>query len=597
MNKNSDMEQTAYNFLYNRTKQIGNSIAKNYYGKKITYDEFRDEVSNVAKGFIGIGIGKQSRVGVIMPNVPETSYIQYGLNKIGAVSDFIDPRTKPIVLKDFVKNEKIDMIVCAEECYDDIILPIEDDLRTMIKIDSILTPSSTRSLPLGIKQLMELKKCLSSYNKKNNSIIDKISYNDFIKASKGIVGYTTDYEKDSLAIITHSSGTTGIPKPNPLTNENMNALVVQHDMLNLDLQSGMKFLHILPYFAAYGSVNCEHLGSCMGLEMMQVPVFSLENLAILVLKLKPNIIIGLPSWWESIRDSECMKNADLSFLNFAIAGGDSLDTVSEKTINEFLIKHGAHCILTKGHGMSEIAGCGTYAISKYNKLGDVGHPLPLMTYHVVDPETKKEIKFDGTKDIKGEAYISGPTLTPGMLDDKSTTNIDYLNGDRCVVSGDLITKRADGTIHFEERIDRGFSRFDGYKIHPSKIENCIKKHPAIKDCMVVQYYDESKFGNMPIIHVILNKEYETQDKESIIKEIIFETMQNDKDNTTRDIPTKWKFRDEIPLTLMQKQDYKSLINEGICGDEFTVVIEENNIKITSIEVLKPNIKNKIKIKS
>lgn len=596
-NQKKDYQKTVYQYLDVRTKNLGSNIAKNFYGKKITYDEFKDKISDVAKGFKGMGISEGSRVGVIMPNVPETSYIQYGLNKIGAVADYIDPRTKPIVLRDFIENENLDMLVCAKECYDSTIHPIESDVKSMLKIDQILTPSSFESLPFGLKQMMNLRSQIAKLSEKSKqqNIIDTLEYSQFIKQSKYLTGTTANYVADRLAIITHSSGTTGTPKPIPLTNDNMNVLVSQHDLLDLGIKPGMKFLHILPYFAAYGSVNSEHLGSCMGMEMLEIPIFDIEKLAYLVLKSKPNIIIGIPSWWEVIVDSLCMKDADLSFLTVAVAGGDSLDPIKEQRINDFLISHGAKCILSKGHGMSEIAGCGTYTTKDCNNYGDVGKPLPFTKYLVVDPNTKMLIPFDGTKEITGEAYITGPALSPGKLDGKDVIKTDYIGGHRCVVSGDLITVRKDGSIHFEERLDRGFTRFDGYKIHPSKIEKCIKEHPAIKDCMIVNYYEELYYGNMPIIHVVLNEEYVDIDYETIIDEIVFKNMQNDKELTTRDIPVKWKFRDSIPITLMSKKDYKKLISEGVNGNEYTVRIEEDNLKIKTMQIQKPE-QNKEKVK-
>lgn len=586
-----EIEKTAYQFLEERAKKIGNNIAKNYYGNKVTYDEFRDNISKTAKAFNGMGISKNNRVGVIMPNIPETSYIQYGLNKIGAVADYIDPRTKPIVLREFVEREKIDMIVCASECYDGIIKPVEHDIHEMLKIKDIVVPSSFDSLPLGLKQLMQLK----SFIKNNNSeyTLNRISYKDFIKQSEKMIPKTVDYSKEQLAIITHSSGTTGIPKPIPISNENMNALVYQHDLLDLGLEEGMKFLHILPYFAAYGSVNSEHLGSCMGMEMLEIPLFDINKLAELVLKTKTNVIIGIPSWWEIMIDSPVMKNADLSFLKIAVAGGDSLDPKTELKINEFLATHNAKCVLSKGHGMSEISGCGTYTTRDCNNLGDVGRPLPFTRYEVFDEEKGILLPFDGTREITGEAYITGPSMSSGVLDGREVIKIKTIDGERYIQSGDIITKRLDGSIHFEERADRGFTRFDGYKIHPSKIEEIINKHPAVKDCIIVNYYEEKYFGNMPIVHVVLNDDCSIE-KEDVINEIIFGTMQNDKSITTRDIPIKWNFRDSIPLTLMSKKNYKTLIEEGINGNEYTIDIEEDNMRINNINIINPNSKKKIK---
>lgn len=55
-----------------------------------------------------------------------------------------------------------------------------------------------------------------------------------------------------------------------------------------------------------------------------------------------------------------LKNADFSFLDCIVAGGASLDIEDELFVDEWLKAHNCKCKLSKGYGLSEIGGCGTY---------------------------------------------------------------------------------------------------------------------------------------------------------------------------------------------------------------------------------------------
>ena len=53
-----------------------------------------------------MGIGKGDRVALLLPNLPESTIIIYALNKIGAISDNIDPTSKEDRMKYFFRKKK-----------------------------------------------------------------------------------------------------------------------------------------------------------------------------------------------------------------------------------------------------------------------------------------------------------------------------------------------------------------------------------------------------------------------------------------------------------------------------------------------------------
>ena len=591
-------QMTAYEYQRIANKDRGNLIAIRYYGKRINYSKFQENINRTAKGLTNIGVKEDDRIAILMPVIPETAYIMYGVNKLGAVCDFIDPRpdsndieVNSKKLLDTLKKEKANYIIAINQVYDGLIKPIEEELKE-IGINTVITVSASESLPFIIKQLFKIKELRKS-NKKSidkNKTLNVIKWGNFIKNGKDVEEKECKYIKNKLALIVHTSGTTNaVPKPIPLTNDNMNTLVHQLFTAKVEYKPGVSVLQMLPYFAAYGSVNLAHFGFVSGAEMIQIPQFEVKDFGKILVDNKAQHAMGMPSWYLAMIKDERIKNVDLSYLETAVCGGDKLTNEEEQAINQFYKEHNSKCVVTKGIGMSEIGGCGTYAVNNYNDIGYLGIPLPNTTYMIVNPETKEPLNFENKEKIQGLAYVSTPAMTSGKLDGNEIVPHMKIDGKDYINTRDIIEMNTDGKIKFVDRESRMFTRYDGYKIYPSNLENIIKNNNIVENCCVVPYYDEKNFGYMPIAHITFKDNIDTIDEEKYIKKIVDENFIKNKDVSTRDIPSKFKIRSEIPLTKNSKMNYNMLINEKLTGNEVNVKINENNLSVSDIKNFK-NIK-------
>jgi len=584
-----------------------------------------ENIDYASRALTALGVKKNDRIMYLMPNIPETAYLMYGTTQIGAVADYVDPRPDSVDLKisakkilDLFVEEKSNYIIALDQCYLAMIKPIEKELKEL-GIENIVVVSASDSMDLkatanymletaNFEGLKGLKNKLANMKKmgelikeaRKDSIIKVIDYRNLVRDSRYIKFEKMRYEPNKLDLIVHTSGTSS-PKPKaiPLTNDNLNSYVHQTFGANMVMNEGDKALHMLPYFAAYGVVDVTHAGLCHGNNLIQIPEFSPANLGKLIKKYKPQTIIGTPTWFLNLMKDKNIKNVDLEFLKMITYGGDTMEYQDEIAVNEFLKAHNCNSKITKGHGMSETCGCASFAIDDYNIPRTMGIPMPSMTYGIVDPETKKLIKFeDGQDEIEGELIISGPTVTSGVLDGKVIVpHYEYDDMD-FILTRDIAKMNRDGIMEFLERKDRSFTRFDGFKVKPHELENMLKQDPRIKYCIVSPYFDEEKMGNMSMATIVLNSKEELCDSEKceIVNDILNKYFIKNSNVSSRQIPTMFKFKDELPQTKMAKIDYNAIINEGITGDEVEVVLEETNISIGNIQILPPKNKKMIKKK-
>ena len=576
---------TAYDYFIRNCEIFSNKKCFDFVFNSIIYSEVKERISDAAKALASLGIKDRTRVATLLPNIPETAYIQYGLCKIGGITDHIDPRTNPNILIEFIKSEQIKEIIVLDVLYKYTIAPIENQLKEL-GIQNVVVVPSINSIHPALKAIVNIKDFLSGKERIKSKNLNIHYWDEMLRNSKYQIIYPKIYVPNETSVIVHSSGTSSaLPKAIPLTNENMNSIVLKHQMSNLDLKPGKRFLHILPYFAAYGSINSAHLAMNLGMELIEVPEFNFENFGPLLLKYKPNIVLGVPNWWKMLTKDPRMSDADLSFLEIAVAGGDSITQKDEEEINVFFKKHNAKCVLTKGHGMSEIGGCGTFTFEKYNNLAGLGTPFPTDRYVLYDKDGR--LMPLSSEKTEGEAYIYSPSATNGVFDGKTIIEKKYIAEFPFIRTKDIIIINNDNTLDFSERTDRTFTRYDGYKVRPSNIEKVIEENENVQQCMVVEYDDDENFGKMPIVHLVLNKFLTAKEKEQLINEIVSKKMINASNMTTRDIPKKWRFRTELPQTKMSKNDYRALIEEGLTGEEYTVIIHESNLKLEGVEITSP----------
>ena len=583
---NNIPKYTMYGYIRECNKNNLDRYALRFGRKRYTYGEFIDLIDRYAKGFAAMGIRKGDRVALLLPNLPESTIIIYALNKIGAISDNIDPTSKEDRMKYFLEKEKVNAIVCFDKVYETSIKSIENYIYNELNIDKVLITKITDSLPMIESAMYRMKFRDEDIVKRVSTSYGNINIfgiNRFLNDSRYQVCYTNPYVENEVATICHSSGTTGVPKTIPSTNENVNFIAFQHQISNIDYSRVKTFLHVLPGFAQFGFSDSMHLGHSLGLEMIEIPIFSQENIIDILLKTKANCLFGTPSFWLRLIGSDKYNNADLSFLEEAVYGGGTLTITQLANINRFLISHNAKCLLRTGYGMSEFNGTCILEDPFMSTPGSCGIDLPGGSGIIINPDTMKEL----SRGEFGHLYYSKGSNPVCEFDGEVLHKTINIDGREYIDTGDIMKKNARGEYFFEGRASGMISRYDGYKIYPNALENAVTSSSYVEDVMISEYYDESNFGAMPLIYVVLSKESKGIDINDIIKNIIDNYILSNNNMSFRDIPTKWKVVDELPYTTALKKDYKKIKENGIDGSEISIVCHETNMGLDYYDIVMP----------
>ena len=546
---------TMYRCIYNNNAKCQNRIAMEYFGRSFSYRELFVQIDNTAKALVALGVKKSDIITIAMPTTPETVYLIYAISKIGAIANMIDPRTSKEGIYQYTREAKSKLFVTIDVCYKKI-----RGITKKTDIDTIISVSAGDSLPVSMYCAYKTSELFEFATHKKEKIVENeslLKWDTFIKRKDEVTEIEENKDGTLPVAILHTGGTTGTPKGVVLSSECFNTIAYQYKLSGMHAFPGQRFLDIMPPFIAYGVGAGLHMPFVVGMTSILVPKFEPKKFPEMIKKLQPNHMAGVPSHWGNVLESKVLKNVDLSYLITPAVGGDAMNLALEKRANVFLNRHRAPNNIIKGYGITEQCSLATACVNDINAVGSVGIPLPQNIISIFDPDSGKELQYDQ----QGEVCIYGPTTMLGYFNNKKATDEmirKHEDGRRWIHTGDLGYMDENGMLYIEGRIKRMIIRNDGFKVFPFTIENAIKTHKDVEDCIVVGVRDSDySQGCLPKAHIILKPQHKKTER--TIKKELVELCQKKLPEYSQ--PTDFKFREKFPYTLIGKVDFMALQEE------------------------------------
>lgn len=542
-------ECTIYEYLLENNKDYPKDIALEYLGSKISYGKLFANIDSCEKALTALGVKQGDIVTIALPSVPEVLYIVYALNKMGAVANMIHPLAGEREILHYLNEVQSKIAIIFESTYKIIRHSIH-----MTSVKKAVVVSAGDSLPFGIQQLYKTKNKLPKFSA--NGLF--MNWMQFIQLGKNIVAVPVKKNHNSVAIISHTGGTTGEPKGVMCSDRNFNALIWQ---IGCNLPHGRqeRYLVVLPPFINYSLANAMLEPLSFGFRVILIPAYDPSKFDEYVKKYRPNHISSIPAYWEACLSNENLKKMDLSCLKYILYGGDAMNEKKEEEVNELFLSRGAQMKLRKGLGSTELVSAATITYDDCNMPGSVGAPLVRVNCKIVEPGTFNELAYN----TEGEICFSGDTLMLGYYNKpEATDEIVKLHpdGQRWIHTGDLGYITENGVLFITGRIKRIIMTKgkDGVvtKMFPDRIEKAVLEHPAVGLCCVIGVADENRIHYAKVV-VVLNPGY--KESEQLTREIV--------DICTAKlpeymIPEEIDYRADLPRTERGKVDYRTLEKEA-----------------------------------
>ena len=534
--------------------KYGDYTSYEYFGKKVSYKRFIKQIDRCSYSLKRLNLNKGDIVTICLPNVPEALILFYALNKMGVIANMLHPLSAEEEIKQSLNSTNSKYLFALDMLYSKIDNII--DSTNVIKTIFISAADSLRFYKKIPYKIMNIRK-YKHYRLSKKYTNWKLFLLSSLLVDKKSITFKR-FGKDTACVILHSGGTSGTPKNVVLQNRAFMLGAKQESICLKKLVPGDSCLGIMPNFHGFGLSVLMHTPLTLGCYTILVPQIDAKRFDILLKKTKPTCILGVPTLFEALTNSNNVKNLDLSFFKYIVSGGDILQKPLEDKINEYLRIHNSTVTVTQGYGMSEALAAVTLAYDDVNKSGSVGIPLPGNLIKIINPATRKIVPYGEV----GEIVIHTNALMLGYLNNESETN-DALqmhkDGYVWLHTGDLGLMDEDGFIFYKGRIKRMIIT-SGYNVYPSHIENVIESHPAVLQCTVVGMPHVYK-KEVPKAFIVLKPGFHGLFIKLEIKEYCKKNLEHHM------VPYKFVYRKSLPKTKLGKVDFKKLMEDDGEDDE------------------------------
>jgi fatty-acyl-CoA synthase len=444
--------------------------------RDVTYAEMLKRVIQAANLFHAEGIGPNDTVTLLLPGVPETFFALWGA-EVAAVANPVNYFLNAAQIAGIMKEAGTKALVAADPSLFADIWPKVEEIRSLMPGLKVFRVGGTGPAPAGI---IDFEPALDRQP------------GDRLIAPKPA-------ERDTVAALFHTGGTTGLPKLARHTHGAL-TLAAWTNVLVFDLGPGTVMINPLPQFHVGGSIVGGLSPIANGWTVVLPTPLGARNPNVVrdfwSLVERNRITVGgaVPTSLAAIMNVP-KGDHDLSSLKVFVSGGS---TVPVELIRRIEGELGVPVV--EGYGMTEV-----HCYSTMNPMhgerrpGSVGLRLPYTEVRVADVAGDGTIRSDCALGTIGHVLMRGPQVTPGYLDPRHNRGAMLAEG--WLDSGDLGRLDKDGYLWLTGRskdlIIRG-----GHNIDPIVIEEALVRHPAVETAAAVGLPD-TYAGELPMAFVQL----------------------------------------------------------------------------------------------
>ncbi len=435
-----------------------------------TYDELHERALEVARALLACGVGKGTRVGILMTNRLEFLSALFGTALAGGVATPMSTFSTPAELELLLHNSACSVLLLEREV-------LNKDFASMV---AELVPESASASPGDIRSLAFpfLRHVAVVGGAEPPGAME--SWLAFLERGTAVAPEFVAAAAATVApadpgLLLFSSGSTG--KPKGIINAHRGACLQLWRWRNwLGLDENVRSLSANGFF--FSGNFAWALGSTLsaGGTVVMLPTFQAEAALALMQAEGVTFLAAWPHQWAQLTDADNWQDVDLSALTYIDRKSPiaAHPTVSSDWIDA-----------THAYGSTE-----TFTLSTVfpaNTPEDVtgeSHGLPVagMTFKIVEPLTGEVLPLGE----RGEIAVKGPTLMLGYLGIPLDETLDedgfFRTGD-----GGYFDDR--GRLFWEGRLN-DIIKTGGANVSPVEVDAVLGTMPGVKVTKTVGVPDE-----------------------------------------------------------------------------------------------------------
>ncbi|MBI4765701.1 MAG: long-chain-fatty-acid--CoA ligase [Deltaproteobacteria bacterium] len=491
--------------------------------ERLTYEQANERINKMAQVLTGLGVDKETRVGMLSVNGPQYIETYFAAAKTGAIFVPLNFRARADELTYMINRAEVKVLFIGK--------------RYIEEVREILL------------NLPGLETCISIDGPEDGML----NYEDLISEASE-EEYFGEIDDADTTILMFTSGTTGRPKAVPLTHESFSSYILSN-VEPADPETEEKNILTVPLYHVAGiqGVLAAVYG---GRTLILMRQFEVKEWLETVQREKVNRAMLVPTMIKQLIDFPDFNQFDLSSLKIITYGAAAMPFEVIKRaiaafpgvsfINAFGQTETGSTIATLGPEDHDLSGTEEEKAKKLKRLASsIGRPLPDVEVRIIDEQGNESPPL-----VTGEIVARGPRIMSGYWQDAEKTAKAF-TPDGWLRTSDMGYMDEDGYIYLSGRADDLIIR-GGENISPREVEEVLVIHPKVGDAAVIGIPSE-EWGQEPRALVVLN-EGETASEEEII-----EFTRTRLASFKR--PRSVVFVDSLPRSALGKLSRKKLLEE------------------------------------
>jgi acyl-CoA synthetase (AMP-forming)/AMP-acid ligase II len=419
----------------------------------------------VAKALIAHGVGKDSRVGIMMTNRPEYLAALFGTALAGGVSVALSTFSTADELRYLIGASSISLLL-----FDGRVLKKDFGAMLADLEPQILTAAPGQLQSATFPFLRHLVRLESVTGRGEDAAAAAlVSWNDFLAAGRGVADTVVNARADAVAPsdaggLFFSSGTTSLPK-GILHAQRAFAIQWWRWPRVMSVEGPVRSWTGNGFFWSGNVTMVVGVALSTGGAVVLQPYFEPETALKLMESERVNFLSGRPHQWARLQEAPNWSSVDLSSLRY-VTNADLLKTHPTVEMDWRLpMSFGTTETMTINTSYSANTSAEQYA-------GSCGVPLPGNILKIIDLETGAVIP----RGQRGELCIKGPTLMLGYIGKPVEDTFDdegyFRTGDGGYVD-DV------GRLYWEGRLTE-IIKTGGANVSPLEIDGVLSNYPGVQ---------------------------------------------------------------------------------------------------------------------
>jgi long-chain acyl-CoA synthetase len=468
-------QQPLHEYLREHARTRGGHPACIWYGASMSFGELDRASDAFAARLQAIGVRKGEPVVLFLSNCPQYLVAHFGIQKIGAIVCPSGPLNKEHELAYQVGDLKARVIVAASS-----LLPVVEKVRPQSTLEHVFAVHYADLLPAS--PAFDLPAELVAARTTPREVPPGCE--DFLAVTRSDARpQPVAIDLDDVALMTYTSGTTGLPKGAMLSYGNALFKTTAAADCN-GVKPDDVVLSVAPLYHIAGMLMGVNIPVLTGATSVLFHRFDAHAVPQAIAQYKV-------TWWYSIAPMNVavMQLPDIATFDLASLRMNPVTSFGI-TFTEGLARQwkgfARNCSsFEAAYGLSETHTCDTYTPHDAPRWGTQGIPAPGVTIRIIDTDTGADMPAGEV----GEIILTSPGTFKGYWNKPEATAATLRNG--WVHTGDMGKLDADGYLSFIGRF-KEMIKVSGYSVFPEEVETILIKHPAVAQAAVIAQPDAEK---------------------------------------------------------------------------------------------------------